>query len=85
MPFGGPGSNDFKIDHDLIHIYTEMGTHVLLINAQNCAVNSSLSRAFRVLFAPRKTREIESQMCQQSAIKRPDEIYPVDRRLEKIS
>ena len=33
MPFGGPGSNDFKIDHDLIQIYTEMGTHVS-INAQ---------------------------------------------------
>ena len=28
-----PGSNDFKIDHDLIQIYTEMDTHVS-INAQ---------------------------------------------------
>ena len=38
-------------------------------------------RAFRiVVFAPRKTGEIESEMCQQSAIKRPDEIYPVYRR-----
>ena len=36
-------------------------------------------------FAPPKTGEIESEMCQQNAIKYPDEIYPVDRRLEKIS
>ena len=36
-------------------------------------------------FAPPKTGEIESEMCQQSAIKCSDEIYPVDRRLEKIS
>ena len=33
IPFGGPGSNDLKIDHNLIQIYTEMGTHVS-INAQ---------------------------------------------------
>ena len=47
---------------------------------RNCAVNGSLSRAFWVLFAPPKTGEIESEMCQQSAIKCSDEIYPVDRR-----
>ena len=47
---------------------------------RNCAVNGSLSRAFWVLFAPPITVEIESEMCQQSAIKRPDEIYPVYRR-----
>ena len=28
MPFGGPGSKDFKIDHDLMQICTDMGTHV---------------------------------------------------------
>ena len=47
---------------------------------RNCAVNGSLSRAFWILFAPPITVEIESEMCQQSAIKRPDEIYPVYRR-----
>ena len=32
-------------------------------------------------FAPSKTGEIESEMCQQSAIKCPDEIYPGGRTL----
>ena len=31
-----------------------------------------------------KTGEIESELCEQSAIKCPDEFYPVTRRLENI-
>ena len=38
-----------------------------------------------MVFAPPKTGEIESEICQQSPIKWPDESYPVDRRLEKKS
>ena len=36
MPLGGPGSNDFKIDHDLIQIYTEMDTHVSINALKLC-------------------------------------------------
>ena len=67
-----------------IQIYTEMGTHVS-INALTGIVLYFFKLLtdcgiFRiVVFAPRKTGEIESEMCQQSAIKCPDEIYPVDR------
>ena len=36
-----------------------------------------------MVFSSPKTGEIESEMCQQSAIKCLDEIYPADRRLQK--
>ena len=52
MPFGGPGSNDFKIDHDLIQIYTEMGTHVS-INAQKLCCKLLTIAGF--LSTPRST------------------------------
>ena len=63
-----------------------MVTHVS-INAQKlCCKLLTVAGFPSVLFALPKTGEIESKMCQQSrAIKCPDEIYPVDRRLEKIS
>ena len=73
MPFGGPGSNDFKIDHDLIQIYAEIGAHVYI----------DVQKLRRKLLTP-KTGEIESELCEQSAIKSPDEFYPVATRLEKI-
>ena len=57
-----------------------MGTHVS-INAQKLC-----RKLLAIAGFPSTLRStIESEMCQQSAIKCPYEIYPVDRRLEKIS